>query len=41
VGGDMGVAVEEAIPRVVDLIERIVQSTTADGFNLEGLGTQS
>lgn len=40
VGGDMGAAVQDALPRVVDLIERIVQSTTADGFNLEGLGTQ-
>ncbi|MEE8192989.1 MAG: hydrogenase maturation protease [Gemmatimonadales bacterium] len=40
VGGDMGAAVKDAVPRVVDLIERIVQSTTADGFNLEGLGTQ-
>jgi Ni,Fe-hydrogenase maturation factor len=41
VGAEMGMAVQDALPRVVDLVEQIVQSGTADGFNLEGLGADS
>jgi hydrogenase maturation protease len=37
VGGKMGDAARAAIPKVVDLVERIVESETELGLNLEGL----
>jgi len=37
VGGEMGAAARQAIPRVVDLVERIVDSESEVGFNLDGL----
>ena len=37
VGGRMGAATREAVPRVVGLVERIVRSETEAGFNLDGL----